>query len=156
MLFSAVKCCLVFPCVILTWFALSHVAMLYLCLVIILLCSAWFFPRLASPRLTSPRLALPRLASPFLLLLSVLSLFLLDFIALCCLIFSSFKFSSKISFIRRTEFEDDTPPPPDVSWSVPIVTGDVPSARGGHTATAYRGKRLIVFGGHCVRGEGLE
>jgi len=51
-----------------------------------------------------------------------------------------------------TELEED--PPPDVAWSVPIVTGDVPSARGGHTATAYRGKRLIVFGGHCVRGEG--
>lgn len=54
--------------------------------------------------------------------------------------------------IMATELEED--PPPDVSWSVPIVTGDVPSARGGHTATAYRGKRLIIFGGHCVRGEG--
>lgn len=42
-----------------------------------------------------------------------------------------------------------------MSWSVPIVGGEQPEARGGHTATLYGKKYLVVFGGHYHEGNGV-
>jgi hypothetical protein len=51
--------------------------------------------------------------------------------------------------------QQEEPVGPDVSWSVPIASGDIPDARGGHTATLFRRKYLVVFGGHYHEGNGV-
>ena len=53
------------------------------------------------------------------------------------------------------ELDEEEPVGPDVSWSVPIASGELPEARGGHTATLYRRKYLVVFGGHYHEGNGV-
>ena len=50
--------------------------------------------------------------------------------------------------------DPEEPTEGSVVWRTPLATGAFPQQRGGHTAVLY-GHRMVVFGGHMHRGEGV-